>query len=151
MLGLIYIFSTAKPISLRRLSLLFVSALVLARFVLGVLQIGQASRIATIVSVTLIIGVWIAPLFRLIRDTIRSSRLELCALDSTSGNVQCTYALAPIILTLLVVDGLLNPVHIVTISAVLRSTAIAMPLGIGLLACAHFQHPTKKVQNASSR
>jgi hypothetical protein len=104
-LALIYVFATAKPISMRRLSLLFVLVLIAATLVLRVLQVrtpGGALLTATLVT----LFVWSAPLFH---ATVSRRALSLDALRQVSGFVCWTYGFAIAAVPIVAVPAILNP------------------------------------------
>ncbi len=74
---------------------------------------------------------WINPLLRLSFETIRSGQLALCALDSASGAVQCSYALALVVSVMFATQWLLSPTHVIMLSAVFRLIIIALLAGAG--------------------
>lgn len=93
MLGLIYIFATAKPISMRRLSMLFVLVLISASLPLRLLDVRAPSGpLLAASSVTLF--VWITPLLRATHAAIRRRALSLAGLWQVSGFVRWTYGFA---------------------------------------------------------
>lgn len=101
MLALIYIFATAKPFSVRRLTALFVSTLLMATPFLEIFHVRNVRSDALMIGVLLTIFVWSIPLLRVLRDTVRYQSLSLGALRSVSLFVLWTYgfalAAAPII------------------------------------------------------
>lgn len=110
MLGLIYIFATAKPISIRRLSMLFVLVLLSATLALRVLQVrtpGGALLTATLVTSF----VWSAPLLQIIRSTVSRRALSLDALRQVSGFVCWTYGFAIAAMPMVAVAAILSPTH----------------------------------------
>ena len=109
MLGLIYIFATAKPISMRRLSQLFVLALILATLVLRVLHV-NTPRGALLTATLLTLFAWSTPLLHIMYATVSRRALSLDALRQVSGFVCWTYGFA------------IAAVPIVTVSAILSRT-----------------------------
>lgn len=108
MFALIYIFATAKPISMRRLSLLFVLVLISATLVLRVLQVttpGGALLSATLVT----LFVWSTPLLHIMRATVSRRALSLDALRQVSGFVCWTYGFAIAAMPIVAVSAILNP------------------------------------------
>lgn len=107
MLGLIYIFATAKPISMRRLSVLFVLVLISARLVLRVLHVrtpGGALLTATLVT----LFVWSTPLWHIMHATVSRRALSLDTLQQVSGFVRWTYGFVAAML-IVVVSAIMNP------------------------------------------
>lgn len=110
MLGLIYIFATAKPISMRRLSMLFVLVLISATLVLRVLQIrtpGGALLTATLVT----LFVWSTPLLHIMHATVSRRALSLDALRLVSAFVCWTYGFAIAAMPIVAVAAILSPTH----------------------------------------
>lgn len=108
MLALTYIFATAKPISMRRLSLLFVLVLISATLVLRVLQVrtpGGALLTATLVT----LFVWSTPLLHIMHATVSRRALSLDALRQVSGFVRWTYGFAIAALPIGTVSAILTP------------------------------------------
>lgn len=108
MLGLIYIFATAKPISIRRLSLLFVLVLISASLVLRVLHVrtpGGALLSATLVT----LFAWSAPLLHILHATLSRRALSCDALRQVSGFVRWTYGFAIAAVPIVTVSAILNP------------------------------------------
>ena len=108
MLGLIYIFATAKPISMRRLSVLFVLVLISASLVLRILHVrtpGGALLTATLVT----LFVWSTPLLNIMHATASRRALSLDALRQVSGFVCWTYGFAIAAVPIVTVSAILNP------------------------------------------
>ena len=123
MLGLIYIFATAKPISMRRLSLLFVLVLISATLVLRVLQVrtpGGALLTATLVT----LFVWSTPLLHIMHATVSRRALSLDALRQVSGFVCWTYGFAIAAMPIVAVSAILNPTQSLHLAVLPRSLAI---------------------------
>jgi hypothetical protein len=64
MLGFIYVVLTAKPISIRRLCLLYVVVWSLVRFSLSILRIDPAVTLALVIAATISVLVWVSPIVR---------------------------------------------------------------------------------------
>ena len=132
MLGLIYIFATAKPISVRRLSLLFVLVLISATLVLRVLQVrtpGGALLTATLVT----LFVWSTPLLHIMHATVSGRALSLDALRQVSGFVCWTYGCAIAATPIVAVSAILNPTQSLHLAVQPRSLAIAGISGLFLM------------------
>jgi hypothetical protein len=128
-LGFIYIFATAKPISMRRLSMLFVLVLISATLVLRVLQVrtpGGALLAAALVT----LFVWSTPLLHILHATVSRRALSLDALRQVSGFVCWTYGFAIAAMPMVAVSAILNPMRSLHLAVLPRSIAIA---GIGAL------------------
>ena len=108
MLALIYTFATAKPISMRRLSLLFVFVLISATLVLRVLDVRrQGAALLTATLVTLF--VWSAPLFQIMHATASRRALSFDALRQVSGFVRWTYGFVLAAVPIVAVSAIMNP------------------------------------------
>jgi hypothetical protein len=109
-LGFIYISATAKPISMRRLSMLFVFVLISATLVLRVLQVrtpGGALLTATLVT----LFAWSTPLFHIMHATVSRRGLSLDTLRQVSGFVCWTYAFVIAAVPIVTVSAILSPTH----------------------------------------
>jgi hypothetical protein len=125
MLGLIYLFATAKPISVRRLSALFVLALISANLGLRVLQITDASKNSLLIATSLVLLVWSIPLLRTLHQTVCNRSLVLDALHPVSAFVRLTYGLALAALPIAAITALSPPLHSVHLAILLRLLVIA--------------------------
>jgi hypothetical protein len=108
MLGLIYIFATAKPISMRRLSVLFVLVLISATLALRVLHVSMPHG-ALLTATSLTLFAWIIPLLHVMHATVSRRALSLDALRQVSGFVCWTYGFAIAAMPIVAVSAILNP------------------------------------------
>jgi hypothetical protein len=131
-LGLVCVVVTAKPISLRRLTLLFFVTLILSNAVLGVWPVAHHTGRAVIASSSITLLVWSLPLIQELCETIRRRRLSLRALGPVSGAVQCTYGLAVAALAFVTVGGFLGLTQHFTPGSLLRVVILGMPIGVAL-------------------
>lgn len=92
-LALIYVFATAKPISMRTLSALFMLALMLATTLLSILRVQNVRADALFIAASLTLLVWSIPPLQVLRGTMRCGSLRLDALQYASTTVQWSYAL----------------------------------------------------------
>jgi hypothetical protein len=128
MFGLIYLFATAKPISVRRLSAFFVLALISANLGLRVLQITDASRNSLLIATSLVLLVWSIPLLRTLHQTVCNRSLVLDELHPVSAFVRLTYGLALAALPIAAITALspsLRSVHLATLLRLLVMAGIA--------------------------
>jgi cation transport ATPase len=125
MLGFAYVFLTAKPISMRRLSALFVVALILSLLVFGALHMKHSERDALFVAASLTMLVWSNPLLRALRDSLRYRRLSLDALRPVSTFVRCTYGFALVAAPLIGIEAGLMGTRGVHLAVLLRLVAVA--------------------------
>jgi hypothetical protein len=123
-LGLVYIFATAKPISIRRLSLLFVLVFISATLVLRVLHVRTPGG-ALLVATSLTLFAWSAPLLNIMRATLSRRALSLDALRQVSGFVCWTYGVAVAAVPIVAISAILNPTQSLHIAVLPRSLAIA--------------------------
>lgn len=108
MLGLIYIFATAKPISMRRLSVLFVLVLISATLALRVLHVSMPHG-ALLTATSLTLFAWIIPLLHVMHATVSRRALSMDALRQVSGFVRWTYGFAIAAMPIVTVSAILNP------------------------------------------
>jgi hypothetical protein len=125
MLGLIYIFAVAKPVSMRRLSALFVLGLLLATPILGILNVNNAPRYALWTATALTLIVWSMPLLRIAYSTVRNRALTLDALVPVSTAVQLTYWFVLVLLPVVAIGKLLCPTQVFQMAVLPRLLAIA--------------------------
>jgi hypothetical protein len=130
-LGLIYIFIVAKPISIRRLSLLFVVTLVTTDCVFGITHIQNSQSLALATAITLTAIAWLTPLGLIVGSSVKARRLVLDALDSTSALVQVTYG-SVLATLLLVFPRVVNAIYPLTLGILLRTWIIGGLIGLVL-------------------
>lgn len=130
MLGLIFICLTAKPISIRRLSMLFTVALISGRAALALLHVENAPSAGVAVALALTICAWAAPLIRFVLQTLCSGIPSWHVFDSVSNAVKCTYGFVLAMLALVPFQEMLAPTHAVTLSTLLRTIITALTTGI---------------------
>lgn len=111
MLGLICIFATAKPISMRRLSLLFVLVLFSSTLVLRALDV-SAPHGALLTATLVTLFVWSVPFLKIIHATASHRALSLDALQQVSGSVCWTYGFAIAATASVAVSAILNPTRV---------------------------------------
>ena len=130
MLGLIYIFLVAKPISIRRLSLLFTIALVTAYFLYGVIHVANPRSVALATATVLTIIAWLTPIVRAVVSSVKSRRLVLGALDSASGVVRISYGSALAALLFVAFQPIANAMHPFTLGMLLQTLLAGGLIGI---------------------
>jgi hypothetical protein len=106
--SLVYIFLIAKPISIRRLFLLFVLGLMSATSILGIFHVQHSTTYALDIAASVVALAWTLPLVRILHDTIRLRMLSLDALVPVSGVVQWTYGFALLTVPLIAIGYLLD-------------------------------------------
>lgn len=144
MLAWIFIISTAKPISVRRLLALFVCVLVVTWLALGVLGFGQPKNGALIVAAAATAVAWLVPLLRFVVQTIRRGNVAWYALDSVSSSVQFSYALALAALPLGAAVFLLSSTRDLALSAFLRLGTLTILMAIAAVPLARLSVRRKK-------
>ena len=131
MLGLIYIFLVAKPISIRRLSLLFGVTLVTTDCLFGIMHIQNWRSAALATATTLTAIAWLIPLGRIAATSVRAQRLVLDALDSTSAFVQVTYG-SVLATLLLLFPSFVNTMHPLSLGMLLQTSVVGGLIGLVL-------------------
>lgn len=129
MLGLIYIFATAKPISLRRLLALFAAVLVCTEFTLVLVHATHASQLALRSASSITLLVWSAPLARAVFDTTRFRKLQLDALRPASRLIRWTYGFALAFVPILTIGIVIHPGHEVAPGGLARLVVAAIFVG----------------------
>lgn len=129
MLALIYIFVTAKPISVRRLCLLYVFVLGSVHLSLGLVRLEGVASIATVVATSTTLLAWIFPLFQIWRDVIRAERLAPEALNHVPGSVRFTYVCVFAALPLIALRSLVSPIHLMRLEDLAHTIAVAAVVG----------------------
>jgi hypothetical protein len=132
MVGFIYLGLSAKPISIRRLLLLYVVSFVLTRYLVSMMHFGFKTSGPPAIAVAITLMVWISPLVRVAWDSIRSRGLRFEALDSTSVFVRFTYGFALTAMALVVIRSASSE-HALTLPALAQITAVAIMIGAGVL------------------
>lgn len=108
MFSLVYIFLIAKPISIRRLFLLFVLGLMSATGILEIVHVQHSTTYALAIAASVVALAWALPLVRIVQDTIRLRMLSLDALVPVSAVVQWTYGFALVTVPLIAIGYLLD-------------------------------------------
>jgi len=124
-LGLIYIFAVSKPVSMRRLSALFVLGLLLTIPIFSILNVSHAPRYALWTSAALSLVVWSMPLLRIAYSTVRNHALTLDALPSASPFVQLTYWFVLVLLPVVVIGRFICPTRALQMAMLPRLLAVA--------------------------
>lgn len=133
MLALIYIFRIAKPISTRRLFLLFVLGLTLTPSVLATLNVKDSLSHTLAIATAVVLLLWSLPLVRIVYETIRRRRLSLDALAPVSDVIRWTYGFVLLAVPMLTIECLLNPAHRFVLAAIPPLLATAALAGLVLL------------------
>jgi hypothetical protein len=136
-LAIIYIFATAKPFSIRRLTALFVSVLLMATPFLEIVHVRNVRNDALTIAALLTLLVWITPLVGALRDTVRNRSLSLDALRPVSVFVLWTYGFALTAAPITAVSEALNPTRGLHLGVLLGVLAIASFVALLLRAGSH--------------
>jgi hypothetical protein len=129
-LGLMYLIFSAKPISIRRLSLLFVFSLVSTRCLLATLHPGPAAILAPHIATLATLAVWSYPLLKVVHSACRG-RIGLESFERVSICVQATYGFAAAIAFAAGVRAFVAPFDPLTFAALSRTVAVALAFGMG--------------------
>jgi hypothetical protein len=125
MLAVVYLTLTAKPLSLRRLLILFIVALTVANIVLAACQVKHRPHAALIAATAVTLLVWSIPLARFAYYAMRFRVLVLDVLLPVSGLVRWTYGLALMAVPTLGIVVLLAPNHRLDLAVLPRVMAVA--------------------------
>lgn len=150
MLGLIYTFATAKPISMRRLSLLFVFILISATLVLRVLHVMRPDG-ALLAATSLTLFAWSAPLLHIMHATVSRRAPSLDALRQVSGFVCWTYGCAIAAMPMVAISAILNPTQALHLAVQPRLLAIAGISGLFLMLTTQGWRKRQPVQRGLAR
>lgn len=134
MLGVIYIVLTAKPISIRRLLILFAVVIASAHCFCGVAHIANAPRVSIATASAITLLAWLSPLMQATWDTLRTRRLKIGALGCASTGVWSTYGLGFLLLVSITSRAPLNPNKAFTLAAILELSMIGALIGLAAAA-----------------
>jgi len=110
MFGFMYLVLTAKPVSIRRLCLLYVFLLASARCLLSVLHIEDAGSLALGIAAAITLLAWVSPLVRALFGAFFGRLIPLGAFEAVSGCVQFTYGFTLVLLPVTALEtGLAAP------------------------------------------
>lgn len=143
MLAVIYLTLTAKPISLRRLLLLFIFALIAANAVFAAFQVKQGPHAAVVTALAITLLMWSTPVVRLAYYVIRLRVLVLDVFQSTSGVVRWTYEFAAVLMAMLLVVAAVHQAHHATVAVLPRLLVVA---GFGALVLHVALHPLESAR-----
>jgi hypothetical protein len=129
-LGFLFVFLTARPISVRRLSLFFIFVLGLSTGMLVTLGARRAQSDALITATALTFLIWSIPPVRMLRDSIRARTMSPGGLLQVSAFVQWTYGIALAAMPLLSIAAFLIAFHHLTVGALVRLLIVAALLGL---------------------
>jgi hypothetical protein len=133
MLVFIYLISSAKPISIRRLCLLYVFLLASARCLLGVLHVEHAASLALAIATAIGLLVWVSPLVRVLFGAVLDRRIELEAFETVSACVQFTYGFVLVMLPVIALETWLTVPHAPMRAALIPAITWACVAGAGFM------------------
>jgi hypothetical protein len=143
MLAVVYLALTAKPISLRRLVLLFIFALIAVNAVFAAFQMKHGPHAAVVIAAAITLLAWSMPLVRLAYYAIRLRVLVLGVIQSTSGFVRWTYEFAAMLMAMLLIVAAVHQMHPVTVAMLPRLLVVA---GFAALALHLAIHPLESAR-----
>lgn len=149
MLGLIYIFATAKPISMRRLSALFVLVLFSSTLVLRALNV-SAPHGALLTATLVTLCVWSVPFLKIIHATASRRALSLDALQQVSRSVCATYGFVIAATVSVAVSAILNPTRVPHPALPQSLVTAAIVAVVSTMFIRRLQLPRSSTQAASS-
>jgi hypothetical protein len=135
---------------MRRLSLLFVFALISATLALRVLHV-STPRGALVTATLVTLFAWSAPLLQVIRATASCRALSLDALRQVSEFVCWTYGCAIAAMPIVAVSAILNPMQSLHLAVQPRSLAIAGISGLFLTLAIHVWRERQPVHRGLAR
>jgi hypothetical protein len=131
-LAVIYLALSAKPVSLRRLLILFAFALASANLVLVVFHPKHAPNVAFVIAAAVSLLAWSMPLARLAYCAVRFRVLVSDVLLPVSDVIRWTYGFALAAAPMLGVVILVAPTHRLGSIALLRIITVASVAGLAL-------------------
>jgi type III secretory pathway component EscU len=146
MLGFIYVVLTAKPISIRRLCLLYIGVWASARFLLSILRIEPAASLAVEIAVAITLLVWGSPLARALFGTIFGKRIALEAFETVSVSVQFSYGFTSAMALVTLFQSWLSAHHALTETSLIQVVALASIGGVGFVIATHTLSPVVNTQ-----
>ena len=133
MFGFMYVVLTAKKVSIRRLCLVYVFLLTLARCLLGGLHVEHAASLALTIATTITLLVWVSPLVRVLVGAVFVRRIQLEAFDTVSACVQFTYGFTLVMLPVIALETWLTVPHAPMRAALIPAIACACVGGGGFV------------------
>ncbi len=129
MLAVVYLTLTAKPLSLRRLLLFFVFALIAANLAFAVLHVRHGTHAALVTAAGVTLLAWSMPLARLVYGAIRFRMFMPNALAPASDFILWTYGFALAFATMFAISVMTNRAHEVPLGILARLGAAAFLVG----------------------
>jgi hypothetical protein len=125
LLVLVYVALTAKPLSLRRLLMLFGLALLLANLVFLIIHAKHASQAAFVTAAAITLVAWSTPLVVLTRNGMLYRRPPTDPLVRVSGFVRWTYGFAVALAAMLAITVTIDSRHQIALAGLTRSIVVA--------------------------
>jgi hypothetical protein len=149
MLAIVYLTLTAGALSLRRLLLLFIFALMVANLVFAVFHVKDGPHAALVTAAAIALLAWSMPLARLAYGAIRLHMFMPNALFPASGFILWTYGFALFLFPAVAAEVSVAPPHRLTLALLLRGVALACAVGIGFSVMVRAIRPTRSVTRLS--
>jgi hypothetical protein len=130
-LALAYIVLGAKPISIRRLFLLYVFTVAMAASLLASFRAEHAASLSSQIAIVVTLAVWSYPIVRVVHDLFRG-HFGLKAFEPVSICVQATYGLAAVIAFALGLKAFVSPFDAPTLAVLSRIVAVGIMGSVGL-------------------
>jgi hypothetical protein len=111
MFGFMYVALTAKPISIRRLCLLYVVIWASVRVFLSILRIEPVANLAVELATAIALLAWVSPLVRVLFGAVLGRRIALEAFETVSAGVQFTYGFSLVMLPVITLETWLTVPH----------------------------------------
>jgi hypothetical protein len=128
-----YLMSTAKTVSIRRLCLLYVFLLASARCLLSVLHVEHAASLALAIATAIALLVWVSPLVRVLFSAVLGRRIALEVFEAVSACVQFTYGFVLVMLPVIALETWLTVPHAPMRAALIPAIAWACVSGAGFM------------------
>jgi hypothetical protein len=131
LLPLVYLVFTAPPVSIRRLTRLYILAFASAAGLLDLVGAKHAVDLAVTIGAAFTSAAWIYPPLRFLYGVARSGTLDARAFDSISASVQFTYGFALTIAVGFAIEVLLKSGHALGVVALMpRLVGLASAIGV---------------------
>lgn len=129
-LAVAYVILSAKPISIRRLFMLYVFSTVTAFCFLAAFHAEHAAKLAPQIAIVVTLAVWSFPVVRVLYGAFRG-QIGLEAFEPVSGCVQATYGFTTAIAFAAGAKAFVVPFDALTFAALFRLVVLGMAVGIG--------------------
>jgi hypothetical protein len=131
LLPLVYLVFTAPPVSIRRLTCLYILAFASAAGLLTLAGVRGAVNLALVIGAAVTVTAWIFPLLRVIYGVARTGTLEARVFDSVSVPAQFAYGFVLTLVIVFAVDMPLKTWHALSLNASIpRLVGVAAAVGM---------------------